>query len=60
MKKPLISILLIAMSENGGHGNVDASEVENEGASVFVGIEFLLDENPVGVEAADHRVGVGG
>jgi hypothetical protein len=57
MKKPLISIMLIGMSENGGHGNVDASQVENAGPSVFIGIEFLRDGNPVGVEAAYHRVG---
>jgi hypothetical protein len=57
MKKPLIYILLIAMSENGGHVNLDASQVENAGPSVFVGIDFLRDRNPVGFEAADDWVG---
>jgi hypothetical protein len=57
MKKPLISILLIAMSENGGHGNVDARQVENAGPSIFVGIEFLHDRSYVGVEAAYDQVG---
>jgi hypothetical protein len=45
------------MLENGGHENVDASQAENTGPIVFVGIEFLRDGNPVGVEAADYRVG---
>jgi hypothetical protein len=46
MKKQLISILLIAMSENGGHGNVDAGRVENANPSVFIGIDFIPDRVP--------------
>jgi hypothetical protein len=56
MKKPLISIMLIGMSENGGHGNVDASQVENAGPIIFVGIEFLHDRSYAGVEAAYDQV----